>query len=299
MDIFLNRLCEIFDTNDIRENEPMNKHTTFRVGGPARYYVTPGCVDQIKETIDVCREADMPYYIIGRGSNMLVGDGGFDGVIIELGDRFSQYTVNRCDITAQSGIKLKELALAARDMRLSGLEFAHGIPGSLGGAVAMNAGAYGGEMKDVLIEVKALTPEGDVVTLRGHELGLGYRRSKIAERNYIALEATVRLKYGDRDQITAEMEELMRRRREKQPLEYPSAGSTFKRPEGHFAGKLIEDAGLAGSRVGGAMVSDKHCGFIINYDHATAEDIKQLINRVTDTVNRKFGVVLEPEVKIL
>lgn len=299
MDRIFNGLCEIYGERYVYKDELMSLHTTFRVGGPAKYYVTPVNDGQICKTIRLCRNASIDYYIIGRGSNLLVRDKGFDGVIIEIGDKFAEYIVSENQITAHSGIRLKALAAAARDHSLTGLEFAHGIPGTLGGAVAMNAGAYGGEMKQVLVRVKALTPEGEIKVLSADELELGYRKSIITAENYIVLEATVALEPGDREHINSVMVDLMRRRRDRQPLEYPSAGSTFKRPEGYFAGKLIQDAGLAGYRIGGAMVSPKHCGFVINYENAGADDIITLINEVISIVNEKFGVVLEPEVKML
>lgn len=288
-------------------DEAMKSHITFRVGGNADYYVTPENEEQIANIISLCKETDIPYYIIGNGSNLLVRDEGYRGVIIEIGKKYSGIWVEEntdtgeCGntIIAKAGAKLAQIATLAMQAGLTGMEFAHGIPGTLGGAVVMNAGAYGGEMKDILTSVKVLDSDGNIITLDKDSLELGYRHSIIPEKQYIVLEAEITLSKGDITKIKATMEELANRRREKQPLEYPSAGSTFKRPEGYFAGKLIEDAGLKGYRCGGAMVSEKHSGFVINYDNATADDILRLIKDVQDKVKEKYGVSLEAEVKIL
>lgn len=296
---FLEALEQIVGKQNVLAQEPMSGHITFRVGGTADYYVTPEKEEQIANVILLCKKEGIPYYIIGNGSNLLVRDEGYRGVIIEIGRKYSEIKQNGERIVAKAGARLAQIATAAMKQGLTGAEFAHGIPGTLGGAVTMNAGAYGGEMKDILSKVKVLDGEGKILTLSGKELDLGYRHSIIPERNYIVLEAELLLSKGDISQIQSVMEELAGRRREKQPLEYPSAGSTFKRPPGHFAGKLIEDAGLKGYRCGGAMVSDKHSGFVINYDNATAQDILNVIQDVQETVREKYGISLETEVKIL
>ena len=241
----------------------------------------------------------MPYYIVGNGSNLLVSDKGYEGVIIQIFKAMNQITVDGEMITAQAGALLSAVASRALDAELTGFEFAAGIPGTLGGACVMNAGAYGGEMKDVLENVTVLTEDGEFVTLAKEKLELGYRTSVIAKKGYIVVEAEIRLKKGNPAEIKAYMDELREKRVSKQPLEYPSAGSTFKRPEGYFAGKLIQDADLRGFQVGGAQVSEKHCGFVINKDNATASDVVELMRQVSQKVEEKFGVTLEPEVKRL
>ena len=241
----------------------------------------------------------MPYYIIGNGSNLLVSDKGYRGVIIQIYKEMNEITVEDGKVKAQAGALLSGIAAKALAAELTGFEFASGIPGTIGGACVMNAGAYGGEMKDVLESVTVLTGEGEIIELGRNELELGYRTSVIAKKGYIVLGAVMKLEHGDAVNIKAYMDELKEKRVTKQPLEYPSAGSTFKRPEGHFAGKLIEDAGLRGFQVGGAQVSEKHCGFVINRDHATAADIMELMRQVQMRVKENSGVDLEPEVKRL
>lgn len=295
---FINRLKTILEEGQILENEPMSRHTTFRVGGPARLFISPR-MDQIAEVVKLCREFDIQVLVIGNGSNMLVGDFGIDGVVLEIGKAMSAVKVDGTKVIAQAGASLASVARAAANNSLTGLEFASGIPGALGGAIVMNAGAYGGEMSQVVKEAKVLTPEGEILTLSLEELDLSYRHSIIPEKHYIVLEVTMELTIGNEEEIKETMKTLNGQRREKQPLEYPSAGSTFKRPTGYFAGKLVQDAGLAGYRVGGAMVSDKHCGFVINYDNATAADVVSLMEDVSRIVNEKFGVTLEPEVKMV
>nr|WP_295308107.1 UDP-N-acetylmuramate dehydrogenase [uncultured Blautia sp.] len=290
---------EILGNNRVLEAEPMGKHTTFRIGGPADLFVAPENSDEIKKLIAICKEEEVPYFILGNGSNLLVSDKGYRGVIIQLYRSFGQITLKENEIHAQAGAPLSGIAAMAREASLTGFEFAGGIPGTLGGAVVMNAGAYGGEMKDVLKEVTVLTPEGEVVTLQARELKMGYRTSIIKESGYIVLEAVISLKKGDQDEIKSRMQELAGMRSSKQPLSYPSAGSTFKRPEGYFAGKLIMDSGLRGYQVGGAQVSEKHCGFVINTGNATAKDVTTLMADVQRIVMEKFGVKLEPEVKFL
>lgn len=297
--IFYEALVKVLDEDQIKLEEPMKNHVTFRVGGPADFFVTPKNYEELSWVLKCCAKYEMPCYIMGNGSNLLVSDQGYRGVVIQL---FRQLNDIQCEgnvIRAQAGALLSAVANRAVEEKLTGFEFAAGIPGTLGGACVMNAGAYGGEMKDVLKSVTVLTREGERITLQKNELELGYRTSIIAKKDYIVLEAEIELKAGDAEAIKAVMDDLKERRTTKQPLEYPSAGSTFKRPEGYFAGKLIQESGLQGFQVGGAQVSEKHCGFVINKDQATAADIAELIRQVQDRVEEKFGVRLETEVKRL
>lgn len=294
-----NRLKLIAGDSNVRCDEPMSSHCTFRAGGTAKYYVIPDEYTKVRDVMRLCVEENIPYYVIGNGSNLLVQDDGFDGLIIEIDSSLAEIEINGNEIVAKAGAKLSKIAVKALNESLTGFEFAHGIPGNLGGAVTMNAGAYGGEMKDVLKWVKVLDNNGEMKILKAEEIELGYRTSIIVKEKMIVLEACIELHKGNRDEIEKHMKELMAKRKEKQPLEYPSAGSTFKRPEGYFAGKLIQDAGLKGYRVGGAMVSEKHSGFVINYDNATATDIINLMKDVRKKVYEEFQVTLEPEVKIL
>ena len=296
---FYNRMMDIIDEKRIYTDEPMKKHTTFRVGGNADFFVIPKTVEEVKQTIMLCVEQDMPYYILGNGSNLLVGDKGYRGVVIQIYKEMNNIFVDGQKIKVQAGALLSKIGSVALEAGLTGFEFAAGIPGTMGGAVVMNAGAYGGEMKDVLEEVTVLTKEGEVLILSKEQLDMGYRTSVVVKKDYIVLKATIALELGDRDAIKARMDELKVQRTTKQPLEFPSAGSTFKRPEGYFAGKLIQDAGLRGFQVGGAQVSEKHCGFVINKGDATAADIVELMKQVSERVKEKFGVELEPEVKRL
>lgn len=296
---FYNALKDVLTEDKVLADEPMKNHTTFRVGGAADYYTVPESKEEVRDIIRLCRQWDVPFYIIGNGSNLLVSDKGYRGVMIQVYRDMSEITVEGHTVRAQAGALLSSIAARALSAGLTGFEFAAGIPGTLGGACVMNAGAYGGEMKDVLRYVTVLTEDGAFLTLHRDELELGYRTSVIARKGYIALEAEIELKEGSKDEIKARMDELKEKRVTKQPLEYPSAGSTFKRPEGYFAGKLIEDAGLRGFRVGGAQVSEKHCGFVINRGSATAADIMALITEVADRVERQTGVRMEPEVKRL
>lgn len=297
--VFDSKVTNMIDKTSIYREEPMKKHTTFRVGGNADYFIVPKTIDEVKNVVALCKETDMPYYILGNGSNLLVSDKGYRGVIIQIYKKMNEIHIEGNQIKVQAGALLSKIGSVALEAGLTGFEFASGIPGTIGGAVVMNAGAYGGEMKDVLEEVTALTPEGKVLVLKKEELELGYRTSVIAKKDYIVLEAKLKLEKGDKDAIKARMDELKVQRTTKQPLEYPSAGSTFKRPEGYFAGKLIQDAGLRGFQVGGAQVSEKHCGFVINKDQATAADVWELMCQVRAIVKEKFGVELEPEVKRL
>jgi len=270
------------------------------IGGEADYLVTPTNIDEIQAVIYLCKSENMPYYIIGNGSNLLVSDQGYRGVIIKLCDDFSSICINdENNITAQAGVLLSKLASVAASLSLSGIEFASGIPGTLGGAVTMNAGAYDGEMKQCLVKAKVLDENGIIHELNNQELELGYRTSILQKKNYILLESELALKKGDEQNIRLRMKELNSMRREKQPLDKYSAGSTFKRPQGYYAGKLINDAGLRGYQVGGAAISEKHCGFAINIDNATAKDFLKLIEDVSRIVEEKFNVKLEPEMKFL
>ncbi len=295
---FYEKLGNILPGECIKTNEPMSRHTTFRIGGPARYYVRPKTREQLARTAMLCRRENVSWYVVGHGSNLLAGDEGYDGVIL------STEGLTRCqakgeEMRAEAGLLLSRAAKEAARMSLGGFEFAAGIPGTVGGAVVMNAGAYGSELKDVLTWVRVLDTEGKILTLEAGELELGYRTSRIPFEGYVVLEAGFKLAAGDREAILGRMEELAAKRREKQPLDYPSAGSTFKRPAGHFAGKLIEDAGLRGFRVGGAQVSEKHCGFVINRKDATAADVMELCREVKRRVREQSGVELELEVKLL
>lgn len=299
MSEFKNKLESLLGAERVLLNEPMAAHTTFRVGGPADYFVTPTDIPQIQAIQKLCKEAELPFCVIGNGSNLLVSDKGYQGVIIALGSAFGTIEREENCLRVQAGALLSRLAREAANAGLSGLEFAAGIPGNLGGAVIMNAGAYGGEMCQVTEWVKLLTRDGEIITLSGEEMEFGYRTSRAMKDGSIVLEAGLKLTPGNPEEIQALMDDFNKRRREKQPLEYPSAGSTFKRPAGYFAGKLIQDAGLAGFRVGGAEVSEKHCGFVINRERATATDIYTLCKEVETQVFQKFGVHLEMEVKML
>lgn len=277
-------------------DEPMSKHTTFRVGGPAQIYVRP-TVAELKEWVKFAKEYQVPLTIIGNGSNLLVSDNGIKGIVAEIGKEMESVFISGNTITAEAGVSLGALANQAAAFALTGLEFAAGIPGTLGGAVVMNAGAYGGEMKDVIKSVTVLDENGEEKELTLEELDLSYRHSCIPEKGYVVVEVTMKLESKDEKSIRETMADFRERRIEKQPLEYPSAGSTFKRPEGYFAGKLIEDAGLSGYQVGGAQVSEKHCGFVINKGGATEKDISTLMDDVAKKVKEQFGVDLEPEVR--
>lgn len=295
------------------EEEPMNLHTTFRTGGPAKWFCPVSCVSEAAEVLRFAGEKKAKLYVIGRGSNLLVSDKGIDGVVMEVsmesdGD-FGRIRIRDDRIEAGAGASLSAIAKEAMRAGLSGMAFASGIPGTLGGGISMNAGAYGGEMKDIIEYVEVIRPDvllsGEeegmppVIRLDGKDMHFGYRRSRCQEENLLIVGAGLRLTHGDPAVIEEEMRELNRKRREKQPLEYPSAGSTFKRPEGHFAGKLIQEAGLKGVRIGGAEVSEKHSGFVINTGGATSTDIYRLIRHVQDEVFRSSGVRLEPEVRLL
>jgi len=294
---FQDKLLEIVEMAIL--DEPMSRHTSFKVGGPARFFVNVESTAELVLVIALCKHEDMPYAIIGRGSNLLVSDEGFDGVVIHIGDALSRSFIDDTTITAAAGISLGSLAMKAYESGLTGLEFAAGIPGSLGGAVIMNAGAYGGEMKDVITSVTVVGPEGKPFEIPAEEMDFGYRSSRAAKEQLIVLSAKLQLAHGNKEEIKARMDELAAKRREKQPLEFPSAGSTFKRPEGNYAGALIEAAGLKGYSIGGAQVSEKHAGFVINKGGATAADIYSLCNYVREKVRESSGISLELEVKTL
>lgn len=298
--MFYDRLCGVLAPGQIKTKESMGRHTTFRTGGPADYYVEPADAKELAAVLALCREEEMPYYILGNGSNLLVSDDGYHGVIVAMGSKaWSDIRIEGTVIRAGAGALLSAVARQALQASLTGMEFAAGIPGTLGGAVVMNAGAYGSEMKNVLASVTVLTPDGEVEAVDADALELGYRTSCILRRGYVVLEAVLKLTAGDEAEIRRVMDDLSGQRKSKQPLEYPSAGSTFKRPEGYFAGKLIQDAGLRGFSVGGAQVSEKHCGFVINRDHATAADVMNLCREVQRRVLEDSGVNLEMEVKTL
>ena len=293
------QLCHVAGKDCVKINEKMSSHTTFRIGGEAEYFVTPKDRAGVEGTLLLCKEQKVPLYVIGNGSNLLVSDEGVKGVVLQIGRGLSQVEITEGKIVAQAGAMLTQVANMAGKNGYTGMEFAVGIPGTIGGAVAMNAGAYGGEIKDVIVSATVLTPLGEVNKLTKEQLELGYRTSKVTRENYIVLEAEFLLASGNPEEIKAMSDKNMQARAEKQPLEYPSAGSTFKRPEGYFAGKLIMDAGLRGYSVGDAQVSEKHCGFLINKGNATAKDMMTLIKQVQEKVKEQYGVMLEPEVKMI
>lgn len=298
MDLY-QELCGILGEENVFTKEPMSRHTTFRAGGPADFFVTPEKEGQVRKTLSLLKEAQVPRYIMGNGSNLLVGDRGYRGVILQICKKMNRIRIQDTVIQAQAGALLSKIAAEAQAKGLTGFEFASGIPGSLGGAAMMNAGAYGGEMKQVLIQAQILNASGEIEDVLAEEMELGYRSSVFSRNGGVILSASIQLEPGDPPAIQSRMEELKFLRTSKQPLEYPSAGSTFKRPEGYFAGKLIQDAGLRGFQVGGAQVSEKHCGFVINKDQASAMDIRSLMEQVSEKVYAQFGVRLEPEVKLI
>lgn len=299
-DLFDSKLKEIFTKEQIFQKELMSRHTSLHIGGEADYMVLPSSVEEIKQLLGLCKKYRMPYYIMGNGSNLLISDSGYQGLIIKLSDRFSDVNITENGIVhAQAGVLMSKLSSVIVRHELTGFEFGAGIPGTLGGAVTMNAGAYGGEIKQILISATLIDGDGIIHTLDNEALQLGYRSSILQKKNLCLLEASMKLSKGEKQQILDKIHELNSLRQLKQPLDKHSAGSTFKRPDGYFAGKLISDAGLKGFQIGGAAVSEKHCGFLINKDNATAKDFMTLIKEVTRIVNDKFGVLLEPEVKFL
>lgn len=298
IDLIKERLEKFLEADSIKYNEPMKNHTSFRVGGPVDILVTPLKVQDVISIISLCKENNINYYIMGNGTNIIVRDGGFRGVIIKL-TSLNQIEVDGVKVRAQAGALLSCVSKEALKCSLKDFEFASGIPGTVGGAVAMNAGAYGPEIKDVIESALIIDAEGIIKKLTKEQLEFSYRSSIIQKKGYIVLEAVFNLQNGDYDEIKALMEELNKRRSDKQPINYPSAGSTFKRPPGNFAGRLIEDAKLKGATIGGACVSEKHSGFIINNNNASADDVIALIKRVRAVVKEKFDVELETEVRII
>lgn len=284
---------------DFFKNEPMKKYTSFRVGGPAELLIRPKDEESLIKILKTIKENNYKFYILGNGTNIIVKDGGFDGIIILLKDRLKDICVDGLRISAGAGASLKSLSNRAMENSLTGLEFAHGIPGSVGGAMVMNAGAYDGEMKNIVESVRVLDADGNIREYSNRQMNFSYRNSIVLEENLIVLSATFILEKGDKKAIKDKYEEFDRRRTEKQPLNLPSAGSTFKRPQGYFAGKLIDDSGLRGFRHKGAGISDKHCGFVVNYDNASAKDILETIEIVQKIVYDNFSVHLEREVKII
>lgn len=280
-------------------HQPMKEYTTFRVGGEAECLVMIRQEEELARLIPYLNQIEQEYFVLGNGSNLLVGDKGYRGIVLKFDGPMEQIAVEGTRITAKAGALLSKVAVAAKENGLTGLEFAAGIPGSIGGGVVMNAGAYDGEMKQVVESVRVMDCDGQIATLDNDTMEFGYRTSIIKNRPFIILEVVMHLAEGNREQIGARMEELACLRRSKQPLEYPSAGSTFKRPEGYYAGKLIMDAGLRGYRIGGAQVSDKHCGFVVNTGKATAADIREVIEEVQERVKARFHISLEPEVVFL
>ena len=299
-DVIIQLLCDIVGVSGISLNEPMYRHTTFRIGGNADIMIEPSDTRQTEGVIKTLKQMNIPYIILGNGSNVLVGDNGIRGAVVKIGNKFSNHNTDGCRIYADAGIKLSRLANIALGNHLSGLEFAAGIPGTLGGAVYMNAGAYDGEMKQIVREVTYLNEKGECCKIQGFDCEFGYRTS-IFEKNpqYVILGCEIELTEGNPDDIKALMDDLADRRNSKQPLNLPSAGSTFKRPEGYFAGKLIQDAGLMGYSIGGAAVSEKHAGFVVNNNNATAADVCELIKHVQEKVYNEFNVKLSPEVRFI
>lgn len=292
-------LLNILDKEDIKLDEPMRKHISFRVGGPADILVKPRTEEQLRNVFSLIKKEDIPYLVIGNGSNLLIKDGGIRGIVIEISDNFNAFEIEGNKLTVQSGALLSIVGKAVLRKELKGFEFAAGIPGTIGGALAMNAGAYGGEMKDMVKSVRLMDTDGNIVEFTNEQMEFGYRRSILSRTDYVVLSAEIELENGNYDEIKATMADFTQRRVTKQPLSLPSAGSTFKRPEGHFAGKLIEDSGLRGLTLRGAQVSEKHCGFVVNLGNANAKDLLDLMYVVKSTVKTKFGVMLEEEVKIL
>lgn len=294
-------LADILQSNKIRLQEPLSKHTTFRVGGMADYLVTPENTAELSAILALCKENHIPYLVIGNGSNLLFSDEGYRGVVIQIKEwkepiQFFE-EAEGVKVLVPAGVMLSKLAMEIAEKGLKGFEFAAGIPGTLGGAIVMNAGAYDGEIKDYFLYADILDENGEKVRYYSNDMNFSYRMSSLQEKEAIVLRAAFRFQSGNKHEIKQKIEEFQALRKQKQPLEYPSAGSTFKRPKGYYAGKLIMDAGLRGFRIGGAMISEKHCGFVINVDHATAADIYSIILEVRARVEEKFGVILEPEIK--
>lgn len=292
-------LGQIVGPGNIRVDEPMRLHTTFRIGGPADILISPENSDQLGRIVKTCSSQSIPLFFMGNGSNLLVSDKGIRGVVVKLYDKYNNFEVKDDTIIAEAGILLSKVAKIALEHNLTGLEFAEGIPGTLGGAVVMNAGAYTGEMKDVVIRTEYMDSLGNIKTLEGEAHRFGYRTSLLQKEGGIVLKAGMKLRKGEPCAIQAAMDDFRKRRKEKQPLELPSAGSVFKRPPGQYAGPLIEGCGLKGLMLGGAQVSEKHCGFIVNRGNATAWDVKELIRHIQACVKEKYGVDLETEIRIV
>lgn len=296
--MILERLKPVFKPHQLLIREPMSAHTSFKIGGPAKAIILPETIDELREALNLCKQENETYHVMGNGSNILVEDSGVDAVVVKISDNFSHISIEGEEIIAEAGVLLSKLARVAKKNALQGLEFASGIPGTLGGAIFMNAGAYGGEMKDLVQWVEVLTEDGLIKRLDNASMAFGYRKSIICEKKWIVLRCALKLTKGDVRVIEEITTELTKKRVEKQPLDIPSAGSTFKRPEGYFAGKLIEDAGLRGLRHGDAQVSDKHCGFIVNVGQATCGEVLDLIQVVQKVVKDTFDVNLEREIRI-
>lgn len=292
-------LTEIVDDNQVLVDEPMKKHTSFKIGGPVDFMVLPKSIEDISDIVNLSNSEGLPLFIMGNGSNLLVRDKGIRGLVVKIAKNFSNIDIKGDRVIAQSGVLLSGLAKILLRNELTGFEFASGIPGTLGGAVTMNAGAYGGEMKDILEKIQVMDKQGNIFELKGRDMKLGYRKSTIQDNDLIVLTATMQLQKGEYEDIRAKMADLDDRRKSKQPLEWPSAGSTFRRPEGYFAGKLVQDVGLKGFSMGRAQVSELHSGFVINKGDATAEEIIILIRHIQNKVKDKFGVNLQTEVKII
>ncbi len=298
-DKVLNALISYTEKDSVKCGELLRNYTSFRIGGPADCLVEIDTVKQLTDVSQYLKREKIPFYVLGNGSNTLFSDRGYEGVVLHLGNKICHICTEGNRIYAEAGAMLSMVSHVAQKAGLTGLEFAAGIPGTVGGGVVMNAGAYDGEMKMVVTGVKAVTPDGDICELTRDELGFGYRSSILRHTGYVVTDVTFELSPGSPEEILSKMQDFNARRKEKQPIELPSAGSTFKRPEGYFAGKLIMDAGLKGFQIGGARVSDKHCGFIVNVDNATSEDVRALIREVQSRVRERFGVELEPEIEIL
>lgn len=292
-------LQQFVPTDKIKYEEPLKNHTTFKVGGPADCMLFIENKEQLQKVLHYLNLVELPYFVLGNGSNLLVGDKGYRGIVLKIAEFMNQVYAEGNRVYAQAGAFLAQVAKCAYENGLTGLEFASGIPGTVGGALIMNAGAYDGEMKQVVEYVSVSDKEGNLLELNNDTMEFGYRTSVLKNQKFVVTECCFLLQAGDKEEIKAKIDDFATRRRDKQPLEYPSAGSTFKRPEGHFAGKLIMDAGLGGFQIGGAKVSEKHCGFVINEGNATAADIKRVIEHVIQEVKEQFSITLEPEVILL
>ncbi len=299
MKFIYNELIKMIDKERVLKNEMLKNHTNFKIGGPAKLLINIESIDEIKYIIEICKKNNIDYYILGNGTNLLVPDEGLDAVIIKISNEFNNYEIKDNQVYANAGMLLSTLAKKVLKESLTGFEFASGIPGTIGGAIYMNAGAYGGEMKDIVKYAEVLDNDGNIIKISNEDLELGYRTSIISKNNYIVLNVCFELKHGNKDDIINEMNELDEKRISKQPLDLPSAGSTFKRPVGYYAGKLIDDSGLRGFRYKDAQISEKHCGFVVNRGEATCEDVLDLIDMVRKIVYDKFEVKLEREVRIL